>query len=607
MKKRIFSLIMALLMLMAVVLTGCSNEKSDDEKRRENASKGDKALTLSIWIPTEADTNDPKFVERLTAVENGINDIIASTNTKIKLVAISDAEYEAKLNEKLTYSKNSGLTKPIIVSETYVNDAEPIYPDESNKEDYFYQIKYPALLDNQIDICLIRDYATYSNLANGGYLYALNAYVTSETASYPRVKKIIRDEVLKPLILKNNLYAIPNNRAYAPDCYQYIMIDKALATEAGVTVDPANITSILDCEEIITKIAALNVSGVVPYVGGPQYAPGVTYWAPEGSSSLITTATDSTKPITITDNEAYMSYMAFYKMLNDGKNAADHLVEGEKAGVFHYTGTLAGAQAYAENYYTIKVGNPVMTEKEVYGSMFAITDYSINYDRAMSVLFTLNTNEKIRTLLQYGIEDVDYILDYTEDEENPKIRQIRDENGHVVYDMNNDYMGNGYITYREDGTVLDDWDYVKQVNYDATVSKYLHLNTNYQAGTSSEDKATHAQMASDMNTFATEIFAEIDAMTYEEFLVFVEACKAAKGLNVADIEKKIADGEAEYLELKAKAEPTEDELKKIEDYEALLEQQATYKVSSTCYKLVTSELLNTALTTYTTIETTYNK
>ena len=83
MKKRIFSLFLALLMLLAVAVTGCSDEKTDDEKRRENASAGDTAFTLSIWLPTNSNHEDVKFLERLEAVEEEINAIIATDNTKI--------------------------------------------------------------------------------------------------------------------------------------------------------------------------------------------------------------------------------------------------------------------------------------------------------------------------------------------------------------------------------------------------------------------------------------------------------------------------------------------------------------------------------------------
>ena len=56
MKKRIISLFLSLLMLCATVFTGCSAEKTDDEKRKENACAGDTAYTLSLWVPTNSDT-----------------------------------------------------------------------------------------------------------------------------------------------------------------------------------------------------------------------------------------------------------------------------------------------------------------------------------------------------------------------------------------------------------------------------------------------------------------------------------------------------------------------------------------------------------------------
>ena len=119
-------------------------------------------------------------------------------------------------------------------------------------------------MENQIDICLIRDYATYSKLANDGMLYALNPYVTSESASYPRFKKLIRNEIITPLVINKNLYAVPNNRAYAEDNFQYVLINKELA---GEDFEIDTITGVLDCEALIDQIGAAGTTGVVPFVG----------------------------------------------------------------------------------------------------------------------------------------------------------------------------------------------------------------------------------------------------------------------------------------------------------------------------------------------------
>ena len=79
MKKRILCLIIAVVMVLPMVLASCSDTRSDEEIIQgilggENAVT---ALTLSIWLPTDADLSTPEskkaFEDRLSAVENRIN------------------------------------------------------------------------------------------------------------------------------------------------------------------------------------------------------------------------------------------------------------------------------------------------------------------------------------------------------------------------------------------------------------------------------------------------------------------------------------------------------------------------------------------------------
>lgn len=667
MKKRILSLFLALLMMCSIILTSCSDEKTDDEKRKANAEAGDIAYQLSVWVPTnveytvcsspeitEPDTFSEAFLARLEAVEAEINAIISSDNTKIELVAIPNSKYDQALSNKFSQVQSSTLEKPYLVGNSYVNEAIPVIPDPNSPEDYFYQLQFKDVLPNQIDICLIRDYSTYASLATGGALRSLNSYITSDSASYPRFKKMIKKEILDKLIIGKDLYAVPNNRSYATDAYKYILINKELVASAGLTIDTASITSILDCEEIISKIADLNVAGVIPFVGTEYDAPGIIYW---GDKSLVVSNDGSTVPMNIFDNESYMSYIALYKVLKDKNQVKSSLAEGEKGGVIIYDGSKAGAEAYAEDYYLINTGLPVMTEEDVFGSMFAISEYSINFDRAMSVLYLLNTNSDIKTLLQYGVEDQDYIIETSDETGVSTIKLIKDANGNVVYDMNNDYTGNGYITYREEGSAIDDWEYIKSVNYDATISNFLHFKTNYLSGASAEKQAEIDALTAQLKAFSLEIFEELNTYNAEQFLEFQTKYKEANEINIFDVEKKLAEGEEKYNTLKPQEQEKKDkkeannaliksyqdekavegttderkqeldalindlttentaidkDLKEIENYDALLSKKADFYENTgaptqLALKVRGSETLTEAVNSYRELQKTYNK
>ena len=643
MKKRLMCLLMALLMVCSVVLVSCADDKTDDQIRQENVCKADTAYTLSIWIPTNASTadinkEDSEFNKRLNAIEDEINSILSSSSTKIEIVVKNDAEYDKALQDKLTSASTSTLPKPSSLGEKYVNSAYKYVPENADPEDYFYKLKYPEILENQVDICLIRNYATYNSLIQKNTLHSLNEYITASTASYPRMMKLIRNEFINPLIINKNLYAIPNNRAYVDDEYQYILINKELAESADVTVDVNAIANLVDCEEIINKIGDLKLDGIVPLVGTEKELSGIISWGDD--QSLIVSTNENTAPGSIFDNEQYMAYVSLYKSLSEKSYVKETLLDGETAGVFVYNGTKAGAEAYAEDYYLVKTENPVLNEEQAYGSMFAISEYSIKYDRAMSFLYLLYTNEEIRTLIQYGIQDVDYILDYSEDEENPTIELIKDANGNVVYDMNNDYTGNGYITYKEDGTVIDAWDYVKSVNYDAIVSKYMHFQSNYdKASASVKDEVNIITEA--LKAFNEEIFSTIKAMSYDEFEEFKASYEEAKVIKYADVLSKLEAGLEEYETLKPdeqsmseqleankswiEANKNDDTMKdavkekekentdlqekldKITAYDELLALKETYTKNETVFKVLESEALKNALNKYSSLNQTYNK
>ena len=225
----------------------------------------------------------------------------------------------------------------------------------------------------------------------------------------------------------------------------------------------------------------------------------------------------------------------------------------------------------------------------------------------MSVLYQLYTNSKLCTILQYGIEDVDYVLDKSVDENNPTIQLVKNEQGQLAYDMSGLTLGNGYVTYKGEGSVIDDWDYEKAVNYDSKVSKYIHLNSNYIKSENPAQMLADFANSEILGEFSREIFEEINAMSLSEFQAFIDVIAVAKELDVASIEKQILEGKEEYDLLKAKEELTEEETNKITDYEALLAKQATYKVNETFYKLATTDIINTSLARYTTINKSYNK
>ncbi len=54
------------------------------------------------------------------------------------------------------------------------------------------------------------------------------------------------------------------------------------------------------------------------------------------------------------------------------------------------------------------VTNPQVTKEEVYSTAFGILAGTSNHERAMEIIYAINTDETVRNLLQYGVENTNY-------------------------------------------------------------------------------------------------------------------------------------------------------------------------------------------------------
>ena len=120
--------------------------------------------------------------------------------------------------------------------------------------------------------------------------------------------------------------------------------------------------------------------------------------------------------------------------------------------------------------------------------MFAISTHSANYERSMRILYLLQENEKIRTLLQYGVEDVDY-----------EVGTLNGEN--VIYSKNSGYemellyTGNCYRTYPDYGVPMSYWDSIKEINLETECHPYMNLNIYLSSDKLLNEKLTDEQLA----------------------------------------------------------------------------------------------------------------
>ena len=598
MSKRILSIVLAMLMLFPLVLsfTSCEKERTEEEIINDIVNSGTTALTLSVWLPTNSDTESAEFKERLTAVTNAINEILRDKNlsTEIEFTAISNDEYEEKLAEHLADIETKVAAKkgvlPSNVSQAYVNKAVKIPYGDS----YMYELAYPSVLETQIDLFMIRSYDEYKTLAQAKNLYSLDSYISKLGGRYADIHKMISPAVFSQYAVDGSTYAIPNNHQYTDAQYQYMLINKeAFAAVDGINIE--DITDALSCEALINAIGANAESGFVPFVATLNDAPGVMNF---DDSGLIGSTLSSPAPSSIFDIEAYTKYVEMYKKLSDASYVKESLSEGEKSAVSFFYGTNDDVKAYEEEYYVIKTEKPVAYDDDIFSSMFAISKYSANYDRAMRILYLLQTDSDIITLLQYGIEDEDYSIEINDDgEEYIKVSEK------TAYNMSGLNIGNSYQTFKDNGATMDAWENVKESNYDLTVYPYQDIKSNFENNATDEEKAQLSDLAAKVSELAASINDSINSMSYDEYKSFLELLD----FDIEAVNKSIEDKQKELEELNLAEAPDAEKIAALEaEIAQLTERKSVYEANSVAVAIKSSEEYKALVDLYIELYNKYN-
>lgn len=585
MKKRLLCIIVAMLMVLPLVLVSCGS--TDDKDKMKEIILGsdsdkpiDKAYTLSLWIPTEAvtvkgQTKDLseltqqqkdqllktypdvyEFLKRVDDVEDAINEILIGRSfyTKIDIVPVNNEYYEQAIAERfaaMDAEVNPGDMNNLGNGTAY--DNEVVEELVGNK--VLYDLLYRPVDDNQLDIFLIRDYGEYSgygqyiSYVDSNYIIPLNDpqngnYITS-TGSYASISKLIREQFLEEIKVNNLIYALPNNHLYA-DQYQYILLNKELI-DSYDEYNVEDMSDIYSCVDFINAVGDSGLENVVPFIADFDDVAGYNYIDKNlGLGGNVTATEDGKTELgieSIFSNEDFNKYVKMYKELQDKNYVKTDLADGEVAAVRIFNGTSLEAQEYADEYYLIKTAVPVADTSDVYASMFAISTFSLSYDRSMKILNLLQSDTEIRTLLQYGIEGEDYTINIeTVDGEDIEKINIKEDS---YYKMNILYTGNEYYTYPGDNTEIDDWDYVKETNLDSIVNPFITFDyyVKNMSGLTQDEKEFLINNADALAQIMSKVYSSVSQMTYDEYQAFLTLHKniLEKYGSIVDGERQISD------------------------------------------------------------------
>lgn len=512
--------LVCILLCLAFVVTcgmfaGCEDATSNkpaDGSTGTDTSIGDRSsMTLTLWVPTSDDTTE----EAIYAVEEAINAITqAEYDTAIKLYAVPTSEYDKTVKDRLEFiAKRTEEEEQLAIKkrkeeieaakkgETLVEESTA-YVNPNMDGDLSLVVRgasgYTNVERNQLDIFLIRGENNFNYYVDNMLLSELNEEISGNSKV---LNSYIFPSFLTAATVDGTLYGIPNNHEVGE--FTYFLVNKRLVAEEYL--DPDKLTNLADCESFIEDVAKYH-KDVTPVYG--EYSPSYyRFWSGNDQdtfSVLTSRVTYETKIENVTfDNiftiNNYTKNYSLYKKLKEKNYVSTGDVK--EFGVGYVTCTADEVKQYEDEYYVNVFKRPMGTSADYLQNVFAISTYTKSVPRSMEIITMLNTDPELRTILQYGAQGTHWKYD---EEDSGIIVKLSDE-----YKMNIYETGNLYMTYPDYGIGLDHWETAKKQNLMSYIPVTYAL-TDYVNEYNSESIKKIDQLSA-------QIWAQMEAMTYEEF------------------------------------------------------------------------------------------
>ena len=290
MKKRLLCMTLGLIMVLSVLLAGCSNSNGDEEDGTE-AVEVEGAQTVTMWVITDERTTE----EAMNAVEEAFTKITKSKyKINVDIQFYTEDEYYQALEESINKSveeqelyeevqralrqairdaQAQGITDEVAITNQFYKD-HPEYErfrdwdsdeeeetgeveEETIINDYgIAELKYPDTEPYQVDIIYLSGYERYLDYIEKEWLAPLDEELSG---SSKKLNDVISASLLGGVMVDGATYAIPNNVAIGE--YKYMMLDKELFDKYYYNY--SDITDILDCADFLADIKKLEPN-VVP-------------------------------------------------------------------------------------------------------------------------------------------------------------------------------------------------------------------------------------------------------------------------------------------------------------------------------------------------------
>ena len=285
MKKKIFCLVLAVLMLLSVFcLAGCG-ETEEDESETKQADATTATITMFMiterHVPTDAELQElartyteqsfeykeaadvKEAYERVAAALNKMTK--AKFRTQLVTYFYTEEEYaavEALMEKQIELAQMRSQIKSELKKYTSAKRKDGI--DAVAAESMFYsenpqylqyrevetesgeivteetivnqygikELKYPELQPNQVDIVCVAGYDKYVEYVNKGWLSQLDSELAGASKAIPTY---INQKFIDAAKINNKTYAIPTNKAIGE--YTFMLLNKELFDKYGYDID----------------------------------------------------------------------------------------------------------------------------------------------------------------------------------------------------------------------------------------------------------------------------------------------------------------------------------------------------------------------------------
>ena len=296
---------------------------------------------------------------------------------------------------------------------------------------------------------------------------------------------------------KGALYLVDENGdAVTPDTDKRVTFDAETKTDADGNVRPTYYYS-YDTEAEFSILGAMMKDAATRTRGGINL----------GFNALFTNTEYHELFATLKNYE----YQEYYGKVKDGQRAAVSFMKGDSRIKQDYEDKGVYVGEDGREYYVVIAEYPEATEEELYGNMFAVYANSSHLSRAMKVITYLNTNQELRDLLQYGIENQHY-----ERNDDGTIKLLSNEN-FGIYRMDLEKTGNCFIATPSEELGADAWTYAKVQNNDSLINPLLGFDFNL--ATADSDYSLDVALIDHIKELNAEALALINECANKEDLM----------------------------------------------------------------------------------------